>query len=114
MSVKRTTVPTTEVLRAFMVSPTEDLYGYQLIQMTGLPSGTLYPILARLEFYGWVESRWEELDPEQEARPRRRYYRLSQDGLERVGSALAAGAKPDGRTRRLVKRSERLPALPAH
>ena len=113
MTMKRITVPTTEVLRAFMASPTDDLYGYQLLQMTGLPSGTLYPILARLEFYGWVESRWEDLDPELEGRPVRRFYRLTQDGLQQASSVLAARAKPDARTRRLLKRAERLPGLPA-
>jgi hypothetical protein len=64
----------------------------------GLPSGTVHPILARLEGVGWLESRWEEIDPRAEGRPARRYYRLTPDGLELARSALAraygASARP--------------------
>ena len=55
----------------------------------GLPSGTIHPILARLEGLGWLESRWEDAIPREKGRPRRRYYRLSQDGAERARIALA-------------------------
>ena len=50
----------------------------------GLPSGTIHPILGRLERLGWVESRWEDIDPSQAGRPARRYYRLTTDGIERA------------------------------
>jgi hypothetical protein len=55
----------------------------------GLPSGTVHPILARLETVGWLESRWEEIDPRVEGRPARRYYRLTSDGMELARTALA-------------------------
>jgi PadR family transcriptional regulator PadR len=55
----------------------------------GLPSGTVHPILARLERVGWLESRWEEINPRAEGRPARRYYRLTPDGMELARSALA-------------------------
>jgi PadR family transcriptional regulator PadR len=55
----------------------------------GLPSGTVHPILARLERVGWLESRWEEINPRAEGRPARRYYRLTPDGMELARSVLA-------------------------
>ncbi len=46
------------VLAAFPAPP-RDIYGLSLCQRTGLPAGTIYPILVRLEQAGWVESYWE-------------------------------------------------------
>jgi hypothetical protein len=54
-----------------------------------LPSGTIHPILARLEQVGWLESNWEEADPREQGRPRRRYYRFSRRGAELARDALA-------------------------
>lgn len=56
---------------------------------SGLPSGTVHPILARLETVGWLTSRWEDIDPRAEGRPARRYYQLTPDGLELARAALA-------------------------
>ncbi|MFK4228055.1 PadR family transcriptional regulator [Streptomyces sp. NPDC019890] len=59
-----------------------------------MPSGTIYPILARLEQVGWVDSSWE--DPvvhEQAGRPRRRFYRITQDGAVRARDDLARAYK---------------------
>ena len=46
-------------------------------------------VAARLERLGWLESRWEDINPVTEGRPKRRYYHLSQDGAERARHALA-------------------------
>ncbi|GAA2204422.1 PadR family transcriptional regulator [Nonomuraea monospora] len=83
-------MPTQAVLRAFLDDPPRERYGLELCEVAGLPSGTLYPILARLEQAGWVESRWE--DPEAhvaEGRPRRRYYRVTTDGAQQAREAVA-------------------------
>jgi len=77
------------VLTAFLQDPTADRYGLDLIGVTGLPSGTLYPILARLQRAGWVDSAWEEIDPVAAGRPARRYYRLTTDGLVQARVELA-------------------------
>jgi DNA-binding PadR family transcriptional regulator len=53
-------------------------YGYDLLKETGLKSGTLYPILARLQRGGWLDQRWEKLSPP--GRPPRHLYRLSRQG----------------------------------
>ena len=53
-------------------------YGYDLTKQTGLKSGTLYPILARLQRGGWLEQRWGR--PSGIGRPPRHLYRLSRKG----------------------------------
>jgi len=84
------TLTTQLVLRALLEDPTQEKYGLQICTAAGLPSGTIHPILARLEALGWVESHWEDdVDPHQQGRPRRRYYRLIPDGAEPARIALA-------------------------
>lgn len=77
----------------------EPHYGFGLIQTTGLKSGSLYPILERLERQGWVSSAWEQVDPAEAGRPRRRYYRLTPEGVAgaqelRSGLVLRLGMTP--------------------
>jgi DNA-binding PadR family transcriptional regulator len=84
------TLQTQLVLRAFLSDPQKPRYGLELCDMVGLPSGTIYPILARLEQVGWLESGWEEAAVAvTDARPRRRFYWLTREGAEQVGDALA-------------------------
>ncbi|GAA3144747.1 hypothetical protein GCM10010466_39810 [Planomonospora alba] len=85
----RMTLPTQLVLRAFLEDPAREMYGLEICQAAGLASGTIHPILARFEGIGWLESRWEENDPHEQGRPRRRYYRLTPDGAENARAALA-------------------------
>lgn len=87
------TIPTQLVLRALLEDPSQELYGLQIGQAAGLPSGTVHPILARLEGVGWVESFWEDVDPRVEGRPARRYYRLTSSGADSARSALARAAR---------------------
>ena len=91
------TLPTQLVLRAMLAEPSHEMYGLQISQAAELPSGTIHPILARLEACGWLESRWEDIDPAEQGRPRRRYYRLSPDGAERARNALARAPSPPSR-----------------
>ena len=89
----RMTIPTQLVLRALLADPTREMYGLQICAAAGLPSGTIHPILARLEReFGWLESQWEDVAPTEEGRPRRRYYKLTEDGAERARIALAQAA----------------------
>lgn len=83
------TLPTQLVLRALLEHPTRPTYGLQICQSAGLASGTIHPILARLEAAGWLTSSWEDIDPRKEGRPKRRYYVLSKDGVEQARYALA-------------------------
>ena len=57
------TIPTQLVLRALLADPSKELYGVEIGTAAGLPSGTVHPILARLETVGWLTSRWEETTP---------------------------------------------------
>ena len=61
----------------------------ELTAATGLRSGTVHPVLARLERMGWATSRWEDIDPRAEGRPARRYYQLTAAGVPRANHALA-------------------------
>jgi PadR family transcriptional regulator, regulatory protein PadR len=95
----RMTIPTKLVLEAFLADPAAERYGLEIGQTAGLPSGTVHPILARLEGFGWVTSAWEDVDPREEGRPARRYYRLT---------GLGATSAPDALTRAYRPRTTRL------
>jgi hypothetical protein len=86
----RITLPTAAVLRQMLADPSADYYGFALAEATGFPSGTIYPILARLEVAGWLASFWEEGDPVELERPRRRMYRLTGHGAHAARDALVA------------------------
>lgn len=90
---RRITIPTQLVLRALLEDPTQELYGVQIGDAAGLPSGTVHPMLARLEGIGWLESRWEDIDPRIAGRPARRYYRLTAAGVVQARDALARAYK---------------------
>jgi hypothetical protein len=85
----RVTIAVAKVLSALSADLDGQRYGLDLMAATGLPSGTLYPILHRLREAGWVDAAWEAIDPVAEGRPARRYYRLTADGAERARVALA-------------------------
>jgi PadR family transcriptional regulator, regulatory protein PadR len=91
----RMTLPTQLVLRALLAEPAQEMYGLQVCADAGLPSGTIHPILARLEGLGWLESRWEDASSAyKDGRPRRRYYRLTIEGVEQARAALARATTP--------------------
>jgi len=79
---------TRAVLAELAADPAVDRYGYELAKATGLASGTLYPILMRLEQRGLVEARWEVT-----SRPRH-VYRLTRDGLAAAQAVRAGAALP--------------------
>jgi DNA-binding PadR family transcriptional regulator len=95
------TLTTQLVLRALLEEPAREMYGLEICARAELPSGTIHPILARLEKAEWLESRWEDADPREEGRPRRRYYRLSPDGAVRAHAALAQATHSAAALRRL-------------
>jgi PadR family transcriptional regulator len=85
------TLTTLLILQALLdADPSQEMYGLEIRKATGLATGTLYPILARLEGGGWVTSTWETLDQRDAGRPRRRYYRLTDGGREAAESALSS------------------------
>lgn len=78
MRPPRVSLQTASVLQEFVAAPSRWRHGYDLMKNTGLAAGTLYPILARLEDCGWLQSEWEP--PAEPGRPARRTYRLTPDG----------------------------------
>ena len=77
------------VLKIFMDRPRNPLCGANLIKLTGLPSGTIYPILFRFEQFGLLESEWEAGKSKILGRPRKRLYRITPSGRELVRKALS-------------------------
>jgi PadR family transcriptional regulator PadR len=65
------------------------LYGFDIMEATGLPSGTVYPALRRLEQQALIHSRWEkESKALAEQRPARKYYRLTAAGERALAKAV--------------------------
>ena len=65
-------------------------YGFDVIEQTGLPSGTVYPALSRLERDGLVKSAWEnEQEAHADGRPARRYYKLTATGVKGLSEAAS-------------------------
>ena len=60
-------------------------YGFQIIDETGLPSGTVYPALRRLEAAGLIEAVWDRKPADPAMGPPRKHYRLTGDGREHRG-----------------------------
>lgn len=90
---------TRSVLAALAAEPATWRHGLSLARETGLSSGTLYPLLRRLEQQKYLEAEWQA--PEQPGRPPRHLYRLTAAGLrlarqsgEARGSAAVLSAQP--------------------
>ncbi len=64
-------------------------YGFDIMDVTGFPSGTVYPALRRLEQLELIKSNWEtEHNAFAEQRPARKYYRLTREGKETLAKAI--------------------------
>ena len=85
--MQRLTRSMTHTLLAFLEAPRSWRYGYDLMKVADVSSGTLYPLLARLSEDEWLESRWQE--SEYPGRPPRQLYRLTATGRMRARQALA-------------------------
>jgi PadR family transcriptional regulator len=84
----RMSMQTLRVLKVLLDEPLAEHFGLEISRKAGLPTGSIYPILARLEQAGWLDSSWEDIDPVVAGRRRRRYYQLSGDGVEQARQAL--------------------------
>jgi DNA-binding PadR family transcriptional regulator len=97
----RITYPTAVVLAALSRGCR---YGFEIMDTTGLASGTVYPILRRLEEARMLSARWERAaDAHDEQRPPRRYYQITGTGRQAVRDAMArfpalSGIRPPGAT----------------
>ncbi len=73
----------------FLDDPEAPLSGADIINNLKVFSGTLYPLLDRLENEGWLRSEWEQVEPQELGRPRRRYYSLTALGLREASAEIA-------------------------
>jgi DNA-binding PadR family transcriptional regulator len=80
------TTQTLAVIKAVKSCRGEGISGAEISKATGLASGSLYPILMRLEKAGWLASEWEDADPSEMGRPRRRQYRVTEFGQKSLNS----------------------------
>jgi PadR family transcriptional regulator, regulatory protein PadR len=85
---RRITDETAAVLALFLSDVARSLYGLEIIKETGISSGSLYPILLRLEARGVIDGVWEQIDESTEGRRRRRYHRITPDGVVFAREAL--------------------------
>ena len=83
------TIATRMVLGVLIADPDRETYGLELVRTTGLPSGTIHPILKRLTAAGYLRSRIEDVDPTAAGRPARRYVQLAPARVEQVREAIA-------------------------
>ncbi|PZE66453.1 PadR family transcriptional regulator [Curtobacterium sp. MCBD17_021] len=97
----RVTAPTLDVVAALLAAE-GPAWGLQLIKVIGRPSGTVYPILERLERQGWIDSSWD--DDAERSGPRRRLYEFTADGRQAAAELIdarraadAAAARPAAR-----------------
>jgi len=64
-------------------------FGFDIVDITGMPGGTVYPALRRLEDSGFLTSEWEQdRIAHAEMRPRRRYYQITKAGRQALAEAL--------------------------
>lgn len=84
----RMTLATQLVLRALLARRGKEAYVRQISQAIGLPSGTVTPILARLERFQILTSRIEDVDPSKAGRPRRKYYGFTPRGAQQARDLL--------------------------
>lgn len=86
--------PTLKLLKVFVEHPKEAFSGAQISKITKLGSGTLYPLLQRLAVAGWIVGDWENIDPSEVGRPKRRLYRLTRSGQAAALKELAQYQTP--------------------
>lgn len=65
------------VLKVFLEDPDQPRYGFELMRLTGIASGSLYPMLARLDGAGWLTKGKEDIDPRAAGRPARMHYMIT-------------------------------------
>jgi PadR family transcriptional regulator, regulatory protein PadR len=84
----RMTLQTLAVLNVLLEDPATHRYGLEISKGAGLATGSIYPILARLEQAGWLTSDWEDVQPSTAGRPRRRFYQLTAIGEQNAYRAI--------------------------
>jgi PadR family transcriptional regulator, regulatory protein PadR len=82
------------ILQQYRGTPEKEYSGADLMRLTGLFSGTLYPALYALEDANFLTSTWEAGDPSTLGRPRKRLYRITGLGRHAANEAMAELGSP--------------------
>jgi len=93
----RVTGPTLKALGQLLTAPDTGISGAEISKATKVASGTLYPIMFRLERARWVSSEWEDVDPSEAGRPRKRLYKITALGRVKSKSAITDLVPSNGR-----------------
>ena len=84
-------------LAVLVAIQSEHRHGFDIMDATELPSGTVYPVLGRLAKKGYVRSRWERPSvAHRDKRPARRYYEITPDGERALTASHAHYAELAG------------------
>ena len=78
----RITVSFLKLFSIFIVHLSDEFTGEDICRRTEMQSGTVYPMLIKLEERGWLKARWENINPHVEGRPKRHYYGITKRGLK--------------------------------
>jgi PadR family transcriptional regulator, regulatory protein PadR len=81
--------PTLKLLKLLLENPKAGVSGAEISKKTKLGSGTIYPLLQRLEIAKWIEGEWEDVEPSKAGRPKRRLYKLTRSGQAAASKELA-------------------------
>ncbi len=87
-------IPFIKVISIFLNHPHREYSGYDIVKMTKLQSGTIYPMLGRLLEDGWLESEWEKENPKK-GRPPRLFYNLTCEGTKEALKVLESLISPN-------------------
>ena len=99
---RRITKQTERILASLMTDPTAEWSGAEIAPLSKLKSGTLYPALIRMHRFGWLSWRWEDVEPAEAKRPRKRLYRLTAEG-ERFAQELTERTPATAQTSKALK-----------
>src|SRR5260370_33033969 len=78
------------IVKVFLEDPDQPRYGFELMKLTGMASGSLYPMLARLEAAGWLARGRADIDPRAAGRPARTNYMITRAAASTARVQLAA------------------------
>jgi PadR family transcriptional regulator PadR len=81
--------PTLKLLKLLLENPKKGRSGAEISKITKLGSGTMYPLLQRLEIAEWIEGDWENVEPSEVGRPKRRLYKLTRSGQIAASKEMA-------------------------
>lgn len=95
-SERRITQQTERILEILASDPSAEFAGAEIERATKIAKGTIYPAMARMTVMGWLTWRWEEIDPSEAGRPRKRLYKITAEGemaARKIENEAAARAR---------------------